>query len=285
MTALLFYKNWYRKLFDLKTGKGAVVFFRSLHRLVGVWSVPFMLLISLTGIWYFTERTNLGSVSDIANLKAPELGGPSIDSASFPAFARTLDYDRAAAMAQTEIPNLTVKDISPPSGPDDVLYLTGTSEVPLVRNRANRVYLNPETYEVLKAQRASELPTVAWLNDMADPLHFGYWGGLVTKLIWFVLGLGISSLVLTGIWISQKRKVKGAARIRAQRMGLWRYINWAMYGVLLSFMYGALITRYHASVPALLLITAGWLLLIGIAWYIFDYRLHRVVRRELTPHG
>ena len=176
-TALLFYKRWYRKLFDLKTGKGAVVFFRSLHRLVGVWSVPFTLLFSITGIWYFTERTNLGGVSDTANTRSPEITESRIDSAGFPTFVRTLDYDRAVTVAQQQIPELEVKDISPPTKPGGIFYLTGTSEVPLVRNRANRVYLNPETYEVLKVQRASELPTVTWLNDIADPLHFGYWGG------------------------------------------------------------------------------------------------------------
>ena len=285
LTALLFYKRWYQKLFDLKVGKGPVVFFRSLHRLVGVWSVPFTLLFSVTGIWYFTERANVGGVSDVANPEPPELASPFTDSTHFSTLIRTLDYDRAVAVAQQTIAGLTVKDILPPSTPNDALYLTGTSDEPLVRNRANRVYLHPQTYEVLKVQNASALPTVTWLNDIADPLHFGYWGGLVTKLIWFGLGLGISSLVLTGLWISQKRKVKRAAQLKAQRMGPWKYVNGAVYGALLLSMYIILITRYHASGGALLLITGGWLLFMGAAWYIFAYRLHHVVRRKLTPHG
>ena len=284
VTALLFYKRWYRKLFDLKTGRGGVVFFRSLHRLVGVWSMPFTLLFSITGIWYFAERTNMGSLSDVANSDAPALSSPAIDSADFPDFVRRLDYDRAVAVAQAAIPSLEVKDILPPTGPDDALYLTGVSDVPLVRNRANRVYLHPATYQVLKVQRASALPTITWLNDIADPLHFGYWGGLVTKLIWFVLGLGISSLVLTGIWISQKRRVKGAAKLKAQRMGVWKYANWVVYGAMLGFMYATLISRYHASLSALLLISAGWLLFVGAAWYIFSYRLRWAVRKELAHH-
>ncbi|MEM6803104.1 MAG: PepSY-associated TM helix domain-containing protein, partial [Bacteroidota bacterium] len=58
VTGLLFYKQWYKKLFELKRGKGKVVLYRSIHRLIGVWSVPFMILFSVTGIWYFLERTN-----------------------------------------------------------------------------------------------------------------------------------------------------------------------------------------------------------------------------------
>ena len=281
-TALVFYKQWYRKLLDLKTGKGSVVLYRSLHRLVGVWSVPAALLFSITGIWYFVERTNLGGVSEIANTRAPELAKPIADSASFGEVRRAIDLDQAVAVAHQQIPMLDVNDVLLPIQPDVALYLTGKSDVSLVRNRANRVYLHPTTYKVLKVQRAEALPTVTWLNDIADPLHFGYWGGLVTKLIWFVFGLGISSLVLTGIWISQKRKVKGAARIRAQRMGPWKYVNWIFYGVMLAFMYIILITQYHASVPAILLITAGWGLFIGGAWYLFVYQMKKIVQKELA---
>ena len=284
LTALFFYKNWYRKLFELKTGKGAVVFFRSLHRLVGVWSVPFTILFSVTGIWYFVERANVGGVSDTANTQAPQLSEPVADSVAFVEIQRAINYDQAIKVAQQEIEGLTVKDILPPSNPTSALYLTGKSNEPLVRNRANRVYLHPTTYEVLKVQRASALPTVTWLNDIADPLHFGNWGGFITKIIWFLLGLGISSLVLTGIWISQKRKVKGAARIRAQKMEPWKYVNWAVYGAMLGFMYTTLITRYQASPTALMLITIGWTVFVGAAWYIFEYRLKKAVKRDsLSP--
>ncbi|MFP4504975.1 MAG: PepSY-associated TM helix domain-containing protein [Cyclobacteriaceae bacterium] len=285
ITALLFYKQWYRKLFELKTGKGALVFFRSLHRLVGVWSVPFTLLFSITGIWYFIERANVGGVSDIANTKAPVLEEAVADSADFVRIRRNIDYDRATAVAQTEIPGLQVRDLLPPSGPKGAIYLTGKSDVPLVRNRANRIYLHPTTYEVLKVQRADALPTVTWLNDIADPLHFGYWGGLATKLLWFFMGLGISSLVLTGIWISQKRKVKSKAKKQAQSMGIWKYLNWAMYAVMLVLMYLILVTRYHASGTALFTITVGWLLFMGLAWYIFEYRLQRIVKKEQKVHA
>ncbi len=282
LTALYFYKNWYQKLFELKTGKGAVVFFRSLHRLVGVWSVPFTLLFSVTGIWYFVERANVGGVSDIANTQAPQLEYPVADSAAFAQIHRTIDYDQAVIVAQKEITGLTVKDILPPANPQSALYLTGESNEPLVRNRANRVYLHPITFEVLKVQQANALPTVTWLNDIADPIHFGNWGGFATKVIWFLFGLGISSLVLTGIWISQKRKVKGVARIQAQKLGYWKYVNWAIYGVMLGFMYTTLVTRYQVSFTALLLITTGWTIFIGVAWYIFEYHLNKVVKRELV---
>ncbi len=280
-TALFFYKKWYRKLFVLKMGKGRVVFFRSLHRLIGVWSVPFVILFSITGIWYFLERTNTANISTIANTASPDLPVNITDTAVFHRIGYHIDYDQAVRAAQREIPNLVVKDINPPHAMDDPLYITGTSDVALVRNRANRVYLHPLTYKVIKVQHAREINTITWLNDIADPLHFGYFGGLLTKFIWFLAGLCISGLVLTGIWISLKRKVKNETRKKSQKLGVWKYINWVFVGGLLFFMYYFLIERYAVSVQALIGITMVWIALATLAWYVFDYRIRRVVRHEL----
>ncbi|MEM6346771.1 MAG: PepSY-associated TM helix domain-containing protein [Bacteroidota bacterium] len=284
VTSLVFYKKWYRKLFDLKFGKGPIVFFRSLHRVVGVWSIPFMFLFSLTGIWYFLERTNTAGIATTANGTSPKLEEPLTDSLAFQHISTTIDYDAAVKVAQTQIPGLQIKTISPPSAMDRALYLTGTSEVPLVRYRANRVYLHPLDHEVLKVQEADKISTVTWLNDIADPLHFGYWGGLITKIIWFFGGLGISSLVLSGIWISLKRKVRNEVQAKRQRLGKWRYVNWTFVILTWLVMYVMLITIYRASFGAIFSITLGWGLLCFLAWYIFIYRLRAVVKKELKAH-
>lgn len=213
LTGMFYYQDWYKKLFVLKIGKGSRVFYSSLHKLVGAWSIPFMLLISATGIWYFIERADLAHVSDHMDEERPSITEAAL--AQYDTTAR-IDYDRCVAIAQQTIPGLKVKGIQVPANPRQAVYLSGTSEVPLVRYRANRVYINPYTYEVMKVQRAEEINTITWLNDIADPLHFGYWGGLLTKLIWFVLGLGLSSLILTGPWLYLKKRMK-QARLQKER--------------------------------------------------------------------
>jgi|AntRauTorckE5430_2_1112549.scaffolds.fasta_scaffold01092_5 uncharacterized iron-regulated membrane protein len=277
VTALYFYRKWYRKFFGLKRGKGPVVLFRSLHRLVGVWTIPFVLLFSVTGVWYFLERTNTGGISKIANTRSPVLEEPLPDSLDLKAFAWSIDYDRAADSARAHIPGLVVKGISPPSRPNRALYLTGKSDVLLVRNRANRVYVHPLTYKVIQVQRADEISTITWLNDIADPLHFGNFGGLPTKILWFFAGLGISGMVLSGIWISLKRKVKSETARRAQRLGGWKYYNWVVVVLMFGFMFKRLVVGYQASWSILLLISAGWCLVGFGAWYLFVHRLKQVV--------
>lgn len=275
VTALLFYKKWWKKLFEFKKGKGQVFIFRSLHRLVGLWSVPFTILFSVTGIWYFMERTNTASISDTANPSMPEIAQISLDSVEFAQIHYTLDYDRAVQQAQKAIPGLAVKDILIPGDKTTPIYFTGTANVPLVRNRANRVYIHPITYEVVGYQDAKALPTVTWLNDIADPLHFGYFGGLITKIIWFIGGLGISFLVGTGIWISLKRKIKDARKARAQQLGKWKYANLLVVVLMFGFMFYVLVTRYAVSAWQIAIITASWVFIVYLGWLVYIKRLRK----------
>lgn len=281
VTALLFYKKWWRKLFELKTGKGPLVFFRSFHRLIGLWSVPFTLLFSITGIWYFMERANVGGIGSEVNPKPPQLEITDLtqNTVADENLSYNIDYDKAIAIAQKEIPGLHVGNLYIPYKRTDILGLVGKSDVPLVRQRANRVHLDPRSYEVISSQKANQISTTMWVNDIVDPLHFGYWGGLPTKIIWFVLGLGISSLIFSGIWITMKRKNLKQKKME-QPLGVWKYINWAVYGIMLVFMYTSLLNRYKTSVEALIIISFGWAIFIFLIYYIFVSRLHRVVAKN-----
>ena len=275
ITALYFYKKWWRKLFELQVGKGSLVFFRSLHRLVGVWSIPFTLLFSITGIWYFVERANVAGVRNKVNPIPPKLDVSEMDvkkeNISF-----NIDYDKAIALAKQEIPGLVPGNLYIPQKPGNILGVIGKSDVPLVRQRANRVYIDPYKNKVIGSQKANEISVVMWVNDIADPLHFGYWGGLVTKIIWFVFGLGISSLVLSGIWITLKRKAIKRKKSRQPTMGIWKYLNWFVYGIMLVFMYSSLIEKYHTSPSTLFIISLGWFVLGGFLYYIFVYRINKL---------
>ncbi|KPM31640.1 PepSY-associated TM helix [Croceitalea dokdonensis DOKDO 023] len=275
ITALVFYKKWWKKLFQLQVGKGSLFFFRSLHRLVGLWSIPFTLLFSITGIWYFLERANIAEVATRSNPPVPkiQLNGALVATYN----TNTIDYDRVAALAEEAIPSLKAGDIVPSRGESGPIYITGHSNVPLVRQRANRVYIHPESYEVIDVQKASDIPAVMYLNDIADPLHFGNWGGLPTKILWFLFGLAISSLVLSGIWITAKKKALKRKKNKKKLMGSWYWMNWLIYSVMILFMYYIIIENYHASHTAIIAVTAGWTSFIAMAYYLFVYKLKKAI--------
>ncbi|WP_332913790.1 PepSY-associated TM helix domain-containing protein [Algoriphagus boritolerans] len=275
---VFFTKKWWNKLFELKSEKGPLVLFRSLHRVVGLWTVPFALLISITGIWYFIERTNIAKVSDISNPSAPKLKEKEHTFDRSISISYQLDYDQAADLAKKEIPGLRIGGIVPGGSLTNPIYFRGKSEVPLVRKRSNRVYIDPVTHEVVGVQKAEEIPTTMYLNDIADPLHFGNWGGLTTKIIWFVGGLAICGLILSGIWIALKRQAKQVVEKGMKVLGIWKYLNWALTLFIVGYMYYFMIARYALPISSLIIVSSILVLLGTLAWYIFDYRLKNSVK-------
>ena len=90
------------------------------------------------------------------------------------------------------------------------MAIQGDHEAILVRSRANTVYIDPVTVEIAGSYTGAELDAYTRISEAADPLHFGYFGGFVTQLLWFVFGVLLSSLSITGVLIYAKRI--GAAR-------------------------------------------------------------------------
>ena len=75
----------------------------------------------------------------------------------------------------------------------------------LVRDRSNKIYVDPVTGGVAYAQRASDLSAYWYWSNMADPIHFGHFGGWITKTLWVIFGFVLSFLSLGGTWMYVKR--------------------------------------------------------------------------------
>ena len=215
VAALYFYKRWWTRFFRFKSGKGRV-FWSELHKTTGLWSIWFIAIIALTGVWYLYESVQPGP----NNYVGPPPGGvvaPALP-ASDPS-QPALPLDQLIEKAERHWPAFTIGSIGYGwySSDASTLYLEGQAGFPLVRDRANQIHLDPRTGEVLWQNSAADLP-VYWIwSNMADPLHFGNFAGLWSKLIWFVFGLLLCGLILTGTYLHAKRlgrESKGRSRNR-----------------------------------------------------------------------
>jgi uncharacterized iron-regulated membrane protein len=195
VTSLVFYRRWWRGFFRLETGRGARIFWSDLHKLAGVWNLWFVAAIALTGLWYFVEEFVPGSPS------APSLPEESRSTAVPPPDLDAL-IDRAeSAMRGFEVSRVWLGEEA--AAPVEVYGFDGAL---LVRDRASKVWLDPSNGELLGIQRTSDLnPLERWI-DTADPVHFGSFAGLVSKTLWFVCGLALSALTLTGAYLQVKRQ-------------------------------------------------------------------------------
>lgn len=228
VTGLLFYKKWWRHLFRLRLGKSTRVFWSDLHRMIGVWTLLFALLIALTGVWYFVEEgmqdLDIPIGSPPPRLTAEQLAG-------YGSAPEPLPLDQLIAAAERAHPAMMPQRLWLPLAPDQPLRVWGQADTWLVRRRANSVAVNPYTAEVMHVQHGHELSPVHRLQDTADPLHFGTFGGLPVKLLWFALGLVLSVAILVGAYLWRLRTL---AQGPTYRDGLWNGLSFALTAALLA---------------------------------------------------
>lgn len=191
-TSFFIYKKWWRGFFKWPRGERSRRFWGDVHRLAGVWSLWFVLLIALTGVWYLVEELGL----DAPSVEWTEVAKPAkanekvIDGAA---------VDRAAASAARDWPGLEIRGVAL-DAKRGIITLEGEANAVLVRERVNA--LRYDTRGVLLQRVAgTDLGIHQRISEMADPLHFGNFAGLPVKLLWFVAGALLTTLSITGSYL------------------------------------------------------------------------------------
>jgi len=214
---LMFYKRWWSRFLRFKSGNGRI-FWSELHKTSGLWSIWFVLLIGVTSVWYLFEISRLdfgdGKVryagsGEYAVMQIPEPAG----SERLP----TLSLNDIVESLASDWPEFEISAIHHDWPVEGSVSFEGDSRFPLVRERANQAHVDPVTGKLLLQHAWHELP-VYWLwSDMADPLHFGDFGGIWSKAVWFVFGVILSGLILSGTYLHSKRLIQEARGRRRHR--------------------------------------------------------------------
>ncbi|MEM6947520.1 MAG: PepSY domain-containing protein [Pseudomonadota bacterium] len=213
-TGLKTSRNWRTLMTRIRFSKGPRTAIGDAHKAAGLWSIWFFVLMISTGLWYYAEF--LGK--DFEPPVPDELRNIS-------AFSSDVIVDPPAEeilrVAKAAYPELNVTAFNFSMGEGSAIRVMGKVGNPIVRQRANAVYLHPETLEVLYIKRSRDLPAVQWTNQIADPLHFGDFGGLPLKLVYFVFGLFMTGLSVSGVWLTWRRlKSRGASSMQIAAMPL-----------------------------------------------------------------
>jgi len=213
VAALVFYRRWWRRFLHVPRGSGRV-FWSALHKSAGLWSFWFLVAIGLTGVWYLFEAVR----ADFLDGKTAYAGAPDYAVYAIPAPAtggtEPLRLDVLVSRAKEVRPDLGIRSIY---FDDGKVVFQGRAGHVLVRDRANQLHLDARTGEVLYDQTPHDYSLYWRWSDTADPLHFGDFGGLWSKGVWFVFGLALSGLILTGTWLHVQRLAReagGAGRHR-----------------------------------------------------------------------
>ena len=268
--ALFFYRRWWTRFFEGRwRDRSGRIAWSDLHKILGLWGLWFSLLIGLTGAWYLFETVR-GDYGDgrLNYSEAEDGNGYVYDFPEAHVPSGALPVDEIIRTAESAYPELEIERIHRYEG---VWTIEGQAGYMLVRDRSNHLVIDEGTAEVIYKQTTSDYSLYWRWSDTADPLHFGDFAGLVSKLIWFVFGLLLSGLILTGVYLHAKRLI---ASDRSRNKHRWAATTPSLFvslivaastiplGIYEAWLYYAVGTSENRSFPQLSIgtysIVIGW---------------------------
>lgn len=200
----------FRDAFRLRARDGGGVGLADWHNRLSVWTLPFIVAISLTGaviglgtlvIYGVAERWYGG---DTETAYAPVFGGEGkIDKTSSP----LADFTGPLAYMKAHYPDIEVSDVTIHDP------MTKGSHVQLIGQHPHRLIFG-EYYNFDAAGNflgKTGLSDGEWGQQAAASnynLHFGNYGGYPVKIAYFLLGLALTAICATGtyIWLGKRRR-------------------------------------------------------------------------------
>ncbi|MEX1033155.1 MAG: PepSY-associated TM helix domain-containing protein [Cellvibrionaceae bacterium] len=173
------------------------------HKLLGLWLIPFHLMIAGTGAW-------LGLITFV-DIGGVDRGGGQAQQqiAQASPFTQAPALEPLLAIAQQTLPDLTPVfiDFFPDKGQVSIRGNIGNA---LVRRHSAEVLFDASQGAVLSVYDPRQLKTASWLAQAVMPLHVGDWRGLGVKVIYVVLGLGTTVMIALGLWLWGNRRLQSA---------------------------------------------------------------------------
>ncbi len=193
VSGLKTYKKFLKGFFKKPSNKNSRTWWGGMHRLLGLWSIPLLILVVLTSWWYLAEVAGLGATNYRSVYSLEKQSTPQLPMAHL------------QTLAEQAYPELEVTHLVGNSQLSKPVVFWGNASANLVRERANFIALDPYSGKVVELHKGEMLNFYQRISEMADPLHFGTFGGIYTKWIWFFLGILLTSLSITGAMVYTKR--------------------------------------------------------------------------------
>ena len=215
-TGIVIHRKILAELFTLRWGRSFRLVMSDLHKSAGIWGLGFHLLIAATGAWMGLAPLFEQGYHYLASPAAMAVPKPARQAEGGERAAPMQSLDALYATAQRAVPGLEARYVS--------LRRWGTSaaEAGFTGNLQGhlastaRVDINAATGVPKKVHDPRTAGFWSLVNGLMEPLHFGDFGGLALKWLYFFLGMTPAFLSISGtlIWLDarqQRLREAGAA--------------------------------------------------------------------------
>ncbi|WP_038172236.1 PepSY-associated TM helix domain-containing protein [Verrucomicrobium sp. BvORR106] len=200
ITGVWLYRGFWKTLFLLRWGRSARIFFSDTHKMVGITSVVFNLILGFTGAWWNFSHI----LHHMMEEEHVEEDPPIHRTFEAPGTSITALMAKAEAKATGYVPGY----ISLPTTEKDDLVSYGKLESygPFRSNYGCVATFDAKSGELKDFTDVSQSGAWDQVLDSFTPLHYGTFGGLPVKILWSLGGLAPGILSITGFLMWYKRK-------------------------------------------------------------------------------
>ena len=174
--------RWKGKTFDL-------------HKITGASFLVVIFIVAVTGASYEFPKTYQRLAALVAGTPSPR----SAHSIPRPGYD-DVDLDEIYNAALRAIPGAELKILAWPKSPDDPFAARMKLPGDWSQFGQQYVYIDSYTAQVIRVDLLRHLPVGLRIMKAIDPLHYGTFGGHVTRMLWVIGGFAIAGLSITG-WL------------------------------------------------------------------------------------
>ncbi|HWV16356.1 MAG TPA: PepSY-associated TM helix domain-containing protein [Cellvibrio sp.] len=230
----------------LRPGKNRKRFWLDAHNVIGIASLPYHIVISLTVIVFAFHDFFYDGLAEVVYREQPMFTPPA-PKVQEPYQVQTLmPVSELIARVQQAAPQFVV---------DELLFMDLETVRPRVRvaiNSAQYILQGPQSGYVIIHPYTGELLDTSMLPTQADAwsltttsffaLHFGTYGGNMMRWVYFFLGLGGAFLFYSGnlLWIESRRKKQKQGQAAVVQARNTRWMAAATIGICLGSIIGTL---------------------------------------------
>ncbi|WP_431469377.1 PepSY-associated TM helix domain-containing protein [Sphingosinithalassobacter sp. LHW66-3] len=262
ISGILAHPRIFRDAFHLRLGGSARLQEADLHNRIGVWGLPFHFIVSLSGAF-------LGLVTIVVGVLGMAMFSGDTGKI-YDLFLPPEPADNPAAAPMIDIrPMLESRPSARRLERIELVHPTEQGGAVVLSYRDDRVLAGGAEYgfardgEQYYAKSLPEATTGERIQGSLGPLHFGWFGGPIIKIVYFILGLGMTYLAVGGvnIWLARRRD-KGRPAPGWERV--WAAVVWSQpvtFGVVAAV---ALLLPSVSSEQMVAIWAAGTVLCLGL---------------------
>ncbi|QBF82758.1 PepSY domain-containing protein [Shewanella maritima] len=212
VSGIIIYRRFWAKFFTLRYKAVRRILFSDIHKMIGIVSSPVLIILAITGGYW--------NISLLLH-EYVEHAGKEHFLITEPLHSETISFETLRLQARQEIDGFSAGYLSMPHEPDS--YITYWGDVPN-KNPFSSEYSSTVTFDKDEGKLVSKIDVRESgfshvFVDSFRKLHFGYFGGLVTRIIWCVLGLMPVVLAFTGFYLYwQRTRQRKRAKVSRQEL-------------------------------------------------------------------